>query len=277
MPRPYTAFYRVRKGDSLWSIAQRFYGDPTVWPQISAANNLPQSGLILVGMSLTLPDMPQQPQYSNPPASAPGSAISSAFSPTLAKSVYYQLTYDLGTIPITTVILPTGTITLSFSGEIALGKNRAMNSLDFSANGIGVSSGVNIPSNLQKQYGTEIGNLAKAKLLPQGDSFEVTSGFYTAAKFNDKIVAKSQFIPTPTGFIYTLAPAPIQGTDGDFYFQGTLGFTLEIQNQPPIGKPAPVPISVPFWLEAPSLAPSGAALGESPSLMELLDLLGIAL
>lgn len=53
--RPKVTKYRVVKGDSLWMIAAREYGDPTVWPEISKANQLPNPDLILVGMSLHLP------------------------------------------------------------------------------------------------------------------------------------------------------------------------------------------------------------------------------
>ena len=37
-PMPFSGGYQVIKGDSLWRIAGRIYGDPTRWPQIYAAN-----------------------------------------------------------------------------------------------------------------------------------------------------------------------------------------------------------------------------------------------
>jgi LysM repeat protein len=37
-PVPFSGGYQVRKGDSLWKIAARIYGDPTRWTQIHAAN-----------------------------------------------------------------------------------------------------------------------------------------------------------------------------------------------------------------------------------------------
>jgi nucleoid-associated protein YgaU len=30
--------YRVQSGDSLWDIAQKFYGDGNLWPRIYDAN-----------------------------------------------------------------------------------------------------------------------------------------------------------------------------------------------------------------------------------------------
>lgn len=37
-PRPAATTYTVRPGDSLWAIAQRFYGNGALWPRIYAAN-----------------------------------------------------------------------------------------------------------------------------------------------------------------------------------------------------------------------------------------------
>jgi nucleoid-associated protein YgaU len=37
-PRPAVVTYTVRSGDTLWGIAQRFYGNGALWPRIYAAN-----------------------------------------------------------------------------------------------------------------------------------------------------------------------------------------------------------------------------------------------
>lgn len=37
-PKPTARYYVVKKGDTLWHIARRFYGVPTAWPKIAAAN-----------------------------------------------------------------------------------------------------------------------------------------------------------------------------------------------------------------------------------------------
>lgn len=47
--------YTVQKGDSLWDIAVRAYGDGYRWPEIAQANNLEHPGLIHAGNTLTLP------------------------------------------------------------------------------------------------------------------------------------------------------------------------------------------------------------------------------
>ena len=47
--------YTVLAGDHLWGIAQKVYGDPYKWLNISIANNLVNPSVIEVGQILTLP------------------------------------------------------------------------------------------------------------------------------------------------------------------------------------------------------------------------------
>ena len=49
-PRTYT----VKKGDTLWDIACRFYGDGTKWRAIAAKNGVPDPRKLQVGKVLTL-------------------------------------------------------------------------------------------------------------------------------------------------------------------------------------------------------------------------------
>jgi LysM repeat protein len=50
--------YTVVRGDSLWDIAERFYGDPLLHPIIAAANDLPDPDVIHPGQVLTIPARP---------------------------------------------------------------------------------------------------------------------------------------------------------------------------------------------------------------------------
>ncbi|THF47266.1 5'-nucleotidase C-terminal domain-containing protein [Allorhizobium terrae] len=54
-PETKTAAYTVVKGDSLWKIAERVYGDGEAWTKISAANKLRHPNHIEIGEQLTLP------------------------------------------------------------------------------------------------------------------------------------------------------------------------------------------------------------------------------
>jgi len=47
--------YTVAKGDSLWKIAVRAYGDGYKWVEIARANNLANPNIIHAGNILTLP------------------------------------------------------------------------------------------------------------------------------------------------------------------------------------------------------------------------------
>ena len=49
--------YAVQPGDSLWTIAQRFYGNPLLWSRIYYANQsqIPDPNVISIGQALTVP------------------------------------------------------------------------------------------------------------------------------------------------------------------------------------------------------------------------------
>ncbi len=47
--------YRVNKGDSLWIIARRVYGDGTAWTLLAKENNLKEPSKLRIGQELSLP------------------------------------------------------------------------------------------------------------------------------------------------------------------------------------------------------------------------------
>lgn len=47
--------YTVQKGDYLWNIAEKFYGDGFAWVKIAEINNLSNPGLIHEGNELKIP------------------------------------------------------------------------------------------------------------------------------------------------------------------------------------------------------------------------------
>lgn len=55
---PQAIEYTVVRGDVLWDIAERFYGDPLLYPIISAANDLPDPDVIQPGQVLVIPVRP---------------------------------------------------------------------------------------------------------------------------------------------------------------------------------------------------------------------------
>ncbi|MCL5667139.1 MAG: putative Ig domain-containing protein [Patescibacteria group bacterium] len=62
--------YTVKRGDTLWGLAQRYYGDGTKWIYIQAANaeKVPNPRTMRVGITLVIPKLGNQTiQSSNPP------------------------------------------------------------------------------------------------------------------------------------------------------------------------------------------------------------------
>lgn len=48
-------YYTVVKGDTLWAIAQRFYGNGNRYPEIARANNISNPNIIHIGQKLLIP------------------------------------------------------------------------------------------------------------------------------------------------------------------------------------------------------------------------------
>jgi nucleoid-associated protein YgaU len=47
--------YRVRYGDTLWDIAEAFYRNPWLYPQIARFNNIRNPDLIIAGTTIRVP------------------------------------------------------------------------------------------------------------------------------------------------------------------------------------------------------------------------------
>jgi hypothetical protein len=54
-PEPATRTYTVESGDTLWAIAERFYGDGSKYQVIADASGIPNPDLIHPGQVLTIP------------------------------------------------------------------------------------------------------------------------------------------------------------------------------------------------------------------------------
>ena len=48
-------YYVVQKGDTLWAIAKRYYGNGNQYPKIVQANNIKNPDLIYPGQKLLIP------------------------------------------------------------------------------------------------------------------------------------------------------------------------------------------------------------------------------
>ncbi len=54
-PQPQDSEYQVVWGDTLWQIAERFYGDRSLYRDLAAKNELPDADLIIAGETLRIP------------------------------------------------------------------------------------------------------------------------------------------------------------------------------------------------------------------------------
>ena len=75
--------YVVQAGDSLWSIAQRFYGNPHMWSDIYYANqsHINDPNLIYPGQNLSIPHAGTTNTASAAPVLAGSSAVQASSSP----------------------------------------------------------------------------------------------------------------------------------------------------------------------------------------------------
>lgn len=54
-PKPEVITYTVKRGDRLWSLAVRFYGDGRQWKKIAEANDITDETKLPVGKVLVIP------------------------------------------------------------------------------------------------------------------------------------------------------------------------------------------------------------------------------
>ena len=76
-PPPAAGSYTVVKGDSLWAICKKFYGDGSLAYKLATANGIQNPNLIYPGQVLTLPDKGVLTGYAATPAPAAPNASGS--------------------------------------------------------------------------------------------------------------------------------------------------------------------------------------------------------
>ena len=81
----------VEAGDTMYSIARRFYGDGSLCWRLAAANGIPNANLIYPGQALTLPPADQLPAAAEKPRSAKVAAATTITYDTAEKRRIIQL------------------------------------------------------------------------------------------------------------------------------------------------------------------------------------------
>lgn len=97
VPTNLPSTFKVEKGQTLWSIAEKLYGSGYNWSDIAKANKLRNPGMISEGQELTIPQVAA--------LKATGSSLAAA-SPT----PQITLTTPMGTVTPTTTVAPTTTV-----------------------------------------------------------------------------------------------------------------------------------------------------------------------
>jgi hypothetical protein len=282
MKRPRTNGYRVRRGDTLWSIAQHQYGDPTLWPEIAKANRLPGGNRILVGMTLTIPTVhragghlpvtapPPLHEISNPkiyPSQLPTAQPVALSTPVAVPVLFPAVKYELEDLPAIEESTPVADFKLQLTGEITVQKEGVLSELAF-------SSEPTLTATQKIEYDSEVakaGGEVKVRWNPlKPEEAEMSCGFTLTTKINGEEFVTHEYhvIPYPPPlmpkFVYTLKPKPIEGKFEDLHFEGTMGYELEItpkdQKRKLESAQAPVMSPETTWIVIGGLALLGTAI-----------------
>lgn len=284
--------YRVKRGDTLWHIAQHQYGDPTLWPEIAKANHIPDGNLILIGMHLKIPvahghhhagshpsqhvkgppsfvppvppGLPPKPQHTvtAPILNAAHHTGGGSF-PVARPVLFPAAKYKLDTLPAMTVSTPQADFKLKLIGEITVQQKGVMAEVEYSASGA-------LSEKLKAEYQSKVAKIAgqvKVKWDPASLKAEMSCGFTVASKMNGtEFISQSYDYTPPNKFKYTLKPKEVSGEIENLVFKGTLGYELEItvkdtRNSSTL---APVPVRVPsrtiVWVTIGGLVVVGAVI-----------------
>jgi LysM repeat protein len=79
--------YVVQSGDTLWSIAAKFYGNGSKYPQILRANDMPDNAVLQVGVTLVIPALSDTTPAPLPKSSLTASATLSRPSPAPSQTI----------------------------------------------------------------------------------------------------------------------------------------------------------------------------------------------
>jgi hypothetical protein len=256
--KPSHADYRVRAGDTLSSIAVRFYGTPSAAEAIARENRIRHRDLILVGLKLRLPDLSQRPdpydhhnqaQHKSPAApqavknsvaTAPSHVQPFLLTQQAAQVAFPAIDFPLVRLKVAAIHTPEYDATITLKGDLTLSiVDKPVFKLeldDFFKKVASVSVGQEYEDRAVKAGG-------EVNIKPDfaNKTLEFSCGFTTSAKVNGKTFMSSGVSIGPNSLKYTLQPQPIEGEINGLHYKGELGYEIEVTFKPPRQDPQPSP------------------------------------
>lgn len=290
--------YVVQPGDTLWRIAEAAYGDPHAAGAIARANQVPKTGLILVGQRLRLPALgghddhalghhARHSQGQAAPYAAPAGepAIEDALIwsapsviPGRRMAVPVGLKRDLSFLK-SRAIGPGYEVEYQLKGELAL----------IPKNGIGLAFDISRFADPELAWELEprlrgafaLAGASASFRRGAGDSFDFSCAYTVASTVNNRPFQnlKAEVI-SPMQARLTLEPQPVKGELDGCEYEGTIGFEATITVVPPGRQfePARIPAFAPASRAAAVRAAAAGLLvviiSVGGEIMELVEALG---
>jgi hypothetical protein len=242
--KPRTTSYKVKRGDSLWSISTYVYGDPKYWPEIAEANHLAKADLILVGQLLKIADLSSHAK--SPTHVATGHNRHPTVTPVLYPNVnpkrlarplrYPAYKYDLEKVfPAVTVVIPPFEYKIRLKGEITLQSHNTIPNVALTKDGIETKyldlKNTEMVLKCKAETDKELEKFfsePKIKFDPRKKTLELSYAFGTATKLSGGAFATSKVTLLLNGFKYTFEVTDVKGDFDAFSFDGTLGYEIEV-------------------------------------------------
>jgi|GEM_PF-6506344 len=244
--------YRVRRGDSLWKIAEHAYGHGNLWEGISDANHLKRGRPIFAGQELFIPiarhsthpnlhrslagtqvTPPQRHADPGPPVplqhlgthNRDASTRTGPFQPS-RPVLFPQFKYELNGI-VAEYVTPKVDYKLSFTGEVTMQKEGVITGgLTFTKDGI--------EAEYKKEADGVFNTLfSKSIMKTENGKAEVSLAVGSTLKSGNQVLATTETsVVPPNGIKYTYKGQEIKGTFQGYEFAGVMGYELVLRYKP---------------------------------------------
>jgi LysM repeat protein len=266
--RPKQRRYQVRKGDTLWDIANRMYGDPQLWPAVGRANGLKDPSLLLIGQQLELPDLSKPGGAGAGPRQASPATPKPPMSPQVARRrarpVALPLKYELRNLPSAVTYAGAFKYELKMTGEVVFQSKRTLENVVFTNDAVVLKSKRETDGKLIK-----LAQDAKVSWTPGSRTVQVSCGFTVRSKVANGVwnATSVEALP-PNGIRFKREPQPISFEYEGYMVEGKIGFEGTIRREDQ-RRPAPEHVRVPVvapdsdtgkWVAIALLAAAGVIL-----------------